>query len=191
MDAELEQQTKEKMDAAVEHVVNTLTRIRAGRASIAMLDHIKVSSHGVSSPLQHVATLSTPESRLITIQPWDPSLIKEIERSIAMSDLNLNPTNDGKIIRLPIPPLSEDRRKDLVKLLKKYGEEAKVQLRKIRHEVNDVLRKQHNLAHQHKEKTLSDDEWKKSESDVQKLTDLFIEKVQNLMKKKEAEVLEI
>ena len=191
MDAELEQQTKKKMDAAVEHMVNALSRIRAGRASIAMLDHIKVSSHGVASPLQHVATLATPESRLITIQPWDPSLIKEIERSITMSDLNLNPTNDGKIIRLPIPPLSEDRRKDLVKLLKKYGEEAKVQLRKIRHEANDVLRQQHNLTHQHKEEPLSDDEWKKSESDVQKLTDLFIEKVQNLMKKKETEILEI
>jgi ribosome recycling factor len=138
-----------------------------------------------------VATLATPESRLITIQPWDSSLIKEIERSIASSDLNLNPTNDGKTIRLPIPPLSEDRRKDLVKLLKKYGEEAKVQLRNVRHETNDALGKRHNLTHQHKEKTLSDDEWKTAKADVQKLTDAYILKVQDLMKKKEAEVLEI
>ncbi len=191
MDAELEQQTQEKMDAAVEHLVNALSRIRAGRASIAMLDHIKVSYHGAPSPLQHVATLATPESRLITIQPWDPSLIKEIERSITTSDLNLNPTNDGKTIRLPIPPLSEDRRKDLVKLLKKYGEEAKVQLRSVRHETNDALRQQHNLTHQHKEATLSDDEWKKAEAKVQKLTDAYIAKIQDLMKKKEEEVLEI
>ena len=133
----------------------------------------------------------TPENRLITIQPWDPSLIKEIERSIATSDLNLNPTNDGKIIRLPIPPLSEDRRKDLVKLLKKYGEEAKVQLRNVRHHTNDTLRQQHNLKHQHKEATLPEDEWKKAEADVQKITDSYIDKVQDLMKKKEGEVLEI
>lgn len=191
MDAELEQQTKQNMEAAVEHLVNALSRVRAGRASIAMLDHIKVNYHGASSPLQHVATLATPESRLITIQPWDPSLIKEIERSITTSDLNLNPTNDGKTIRLPIPPLSEDRRKDLVKLLKKYGEEAKVQLRNVRHETNDQLRQQHNLTHQHKEALLSDDEWKKAEADVQKLTDSYIAKVHDLMKKKEEEVLEI
>ncbi len=191
MDAELEQQTKQKMEAAVEHLVNALSRVRAGRASIAMLDHINVNYHGAPSPLQHVATLATPESRLITIQPWDPSLIKEIERSITMSDLNLNPTNDGKTIRLPIPPLSEDRRKDLVKVLKKYGEDAKVQLRKIRHETNDVLRQQHNLTHQHKNETLSDDEWKSAEAEVQKLTDTYIERAQKLMKKKEDEVLEI
>jgi ribosome recycling factor len=191
MDPEFEQQTKQKMEAAVEHLVNALSRVRAGRASIAMLDHIKVNYHGAPSPLQHVATLATPESRLITIQPWDPSLIKEIERSITTSDLNLNPTNDGKIIRLPIPPLSEDRRKDLVKLLKKYGEEAKVQLRSVRHETNEQLRQQHNLTHQHKEASLSDDEWKKAEADVQKLTDSYIAKVQDLMKKKEEEVLEI
>ena len=191
MDAELEKQKKKEMETAVEHLIKAFSRVRAGRASIAMLDHIKVNYHGVPSPIQHVATLATPESRLITIQPWDPSLIKEIERSIATSDLNLNPTNDGKTIRLPIPPLSEDRRKDLVKLLKKYGEEAKVQLRNIRHHTNDVLRRQHNLRNQHKEAALSDDEWKKAEADVQKLTDSYIEKVHDLMKKKEEEVLEI
>ena len=191
MDAELEKQTKQEMETAVEHLIKALSRVRAGKASIAMLDHIKVNYHGVPSPIQHVATLAIPENRLITIQPWDPSLIKEIERSIATSDLNLNPTNDGKTIRLPIPPLSEDRRKDLVKLLKKYGEEAKVQLRNIRHYTNDVLRRQHNLRNQHKEATLSDDEWKKAEADVQKLTDSYIAKVQDLMKKKEEEVLEI
>ncbi len=179
------------METAVEHLVNALSRVRAGRASIALLDHINVNYHGVPSPLQHVATLAAPESRLITIQPWDPSLIKEIERSITTSDLNLNPTNDGKIIRLPIPHLSEDRRKDLVKLLKKYGEEAKVQLRNVRHETNDALRQQHNLKHQHKKATLSDDEWKNAEAEVQKLTDSYSVRAQDLMKKKEAEVLEI
>lgn len=191
MDAELEQDTKQKMEAAVEYLVNALSRVRAGRASITMLDHIKVNCHGTSSPLRHVATLATPESRLITIQPWDSSLVKEIERSITTSDLNLNPTNDGKIIRLPIPPLSEERRKDLVKLIKKYGEEAKVQLRSVRHDANDTLRQRHNLTHQHKDTPLSDDEWKKAETDVQKLTDLYIVKVQDMMKHKEEEVLEI
>tara|TARA_B100000315_G_C14593945_1_gene597575 strand:+ start:360 stop:935 length:576 start_codon:yes stop_codon:yes gene_type:complete len=191
MDIAFEQQIKKKMEDAVEHLVATLARIRAGRASIAMLDHVKVNCHGVPSPLQHVATLATPESRLITIQPWDSTLIKEIERSIATSDLNLNPTNDGKTIRLPIPPLSEDRRKDLVKLLKKYGEEAKIRLRNVRHEANDTLNKKHNLTHQNKESILSDDEWKKAKADIQKLTDSYISKAQDLMTKKEAEVLEI
>lgn len=191
MDLEFEQHVKGEMEAAIDHLVKALSRIRAGRASIAMLDHIRVEYHGASSPIQHVATLATPESRLITIQPWDTSLIKEIERSIATSDLNLNPTNDGKTIRIPIPPLSEERRKDLVKLLRKYGEEAKVQLRGIRHTANDTLRKKHNLKNQHKEGMLSDDEWKKAETDVQKITDSYIAKAQDLMRKKEEEVLEI
>lgn len=191
MDLEFEQHVKGEMEAAIEHLVKALSRIRAGRASIAMLDHIRIEYHGASSPIQHVATLATPESRLITIQPWDASLIKEIERSIATSDLNLNPTNDGKIIRIPIPPLSEERRKDLVKLLRKYGEEAKVQLRNVRHTANDTLRKKHNLKNQNKEGVMSDDEWKKAEADVQKITDSYIARAQDLMKKKEEEVLEI
>ena len=191
MDTEIEQQTQQKMEAVIERLGKTLSRIRAGRASVAMLDHIKVNYHGMSSPLQHVATIMTPDSRLITIQPWDPSLIKEIERSISSSDLHVNPTNDGKIIRVPIPPLSEERRKDLVKMLKKYGEEAKIQIRNVRHHTNDSLRQQHNLKRQHKDATLSDDEWKKAEMTVQKLTDSYTTKVQELMKKKEEEILEI
>ena len=191
MDLEFEQHVKGEMEAAIEHLVKALSRIRAGRASIAMLDHLRIEYHGASSPIQHVATLATPESRLITIQPWDASLIKEIERSIATSDLKLNPTNEGKIIRIPIPPLSEERRKDLVKLLRKYGEEAKVQLRNVRHTANDTLRKKHNLKNQNKEGVMSDDEWKKAEADVQKITDSYIARAQDLMKKKEEEVLEI
>ena len=179
------------MEAVIERLGKTLSRIRAGRASVAMLDHVKVNYHGVPSPLQHVATIMTPDSRLITIQPWDPSLIKEIERSISASDLHVNPANDGKIIRVPIPPLSEERRKDLVKMLKKYGEEAKIQIRNVRHHTNESLRQQHNLKRQHKDATLSDDEWKKAEMTVQKLTDSYITKVQELMKKKEEEILEI
>ena len=191
MDSELELTTRAKMDEAIDHLVKALSRIRAGRASVSMLDHIKVNYHGVPTSLQHVATLATPEARLITVQPWDSSLIKEIERSIVTSDLDVNPTNDGKLIRLPIPPLSEERRKDLVKTLKKYGEEAKVQLRNVRREANETLRSQHKLKNQHKEAVLSDDDWKKSEAEVQKITDTYIAKSQDLMTKKEEEIMAI
>ena len=123
------QQVTQRMEGSIEHLRKEFAALRTGRASLALLDHITVDYYGNPTPLKQVANISVPESRLITIQPWDPSIIKTIEKVITTSDLGLTPANDGKIIRLPIPPLSEERRKDLVKISKKYGEDTKVQIR--------------------------------------------------------------
>ena len=159
--------------------------LRTGRASVALLDGIRVDYYGTMTPLKQVANVATPEARLITIQPWDASHIKEIERAITSSDLGLTPSNDGKLIRLPIPPLSEERRKDLVKLSKKYGEETKVQIRGFRREGNDELKRRQ------KESTITEDELRHLENENQKLTDKYIHSVDELIKKKEEEILAI
>jgi ribosome recycling factor len=152
---------------------------------LGLLDHIKIDYYGTPTPLKQVANLGIPESRLITIQPWDASHIREIERAITSSDLGLTPSNDGKLIRLPIPPLSEERRKDLVKLSKKYGEETKVQIRGFRRDGNDELKRRQ------KDSTITEDELHHLESDNQKLTDKYIHTVDELIKKKEEEILAI
>lgn len=174
-----------KMGNALEHLKNELTGLRGGRASLAILDHIKVNYYGTPTPLQQVANLSMPDGRLITIQPWDASIIKEIEKAIAMSDLGITPSNDGKLIRLPIPPLSEERRKDLVKVSKKYGEESKIHIRGIRREGNEELKKLQ------KDSTITEDDLRRGEAEIQKVTDADIKKVDELLKKKEEEILEI
>jgi ribosome recycling factor len=174
-----------RMDAALEHLKRELAGLRTGRASLALLDMIKVDYYGTPTPLKQVANLAVPESRLMTVQPWEPPLIKEIEKAILASGLGLTPSNDGKIIRIPVPPLTEERRKDLIKVCKKHAEETKVSLRTIRREGNEELK------HLQKDAKLSEDELRKAETEIQKLTDQYVEKVDQILKKKEEEILEI
>jgi ribosome recycling factor len=185
MESAIHKKTAERMEAALEHLKRELAGLRTGRASLALLDNIRVDYYGKPTPLKQIANLAVPESRLITIQPWEPSRIKDIEKAILSSDLGLTPSNDGKMIRIPIPPLTEERRKDLIKVCKKHGEEAKVKLRAIRHEANDELKKQQ------KEGKISEDDLRRGEADVQKLTDQYVQKIDQTLKKKEEEILEV
>jgi len=179
------QKVTQRMDGSIEHLRKEFAAVRTGRASLVLLDHITVDYYGTPTPLKQIANLSVPESRLITIQPWDPSIIRDIEKAMAVSDLGLTPSNDGKIIRLPIPPLSEERRKELVKLTKKYGEEMKIQIRGFRRDGNEELKRRQ------KEGELNEDDVRRAEIENQKLTDTYIHKVDELLKKKEEEILEI
>ena len=185
MQAMLKKKATEKMDGQIEHLRHEFAGVRTGRASIALLDHIKVDYYGTPTPLKQVATLTVPESRLITVQPFDISLIKEIEKAVQASDLGLTPSNDGKIIRLPLPALTEERRKDLVKHTKKLTEEVRVHIRNIRREILEECKKLE------KDSKMSEDEAKKTHDEIQKLTDVYISKVDELLKKKEAEITEI
>jgi ribosome recycling factor len=149
------------------------------------LDSIRVDYYGTITPLKQVANLSTPEARLITIQPWEPQLIKEIEKAISASNLGVTPSNDGKMIRVPLPPLTEERRKELSKICKKHGEDTKVHIRGFRRDANEELKKLQ------KDAKLTEDELRKSEADIQKLTDQYVQKVDDAIKKKEQEILEV
>ena len=176
---------KEKMDAAIVHLESELVKIRAGKANVAMLSGVFVDYYGSMVPLSQVANVSVADPRTIAVQPWERAMIVPIEKAIMNSDLGMNPSNDGKIIRLSVPMLTEERRKDLVKLVKKTGEGAKVAIRNERREANDKLKKMH------KDGDLTDDDLKSAEGDVQKLTDDHIKKIDDLVKSKEAEVLEV
>jgi ribosome recycling factor len=173
------------MDGSIAHLQRELAGLRTGRASLSLLDRVNVDYYGTATPLKQMANLAMPDSRMITIQPWDVSVIKEIEKAILNSELGLNPSNDGKQIRLPVPPLSEERRKELVKVSKKYGEETKVQIRGFRREGNDELKRLQ------KESTITEDELRRGETEIQKLTDREIKHVDDILKKKEEEILEI
>ena len=183
--ASSQKEVSERMLAAIEHLKRELSGLRTGRASLALLDNVRVEYYGNPTPLNQVASLGIPESRLITIQPWEPPLIKEIEKAILASGLGLTPSNDGKLIRIPLPPLTEERRKELIKVCKKYGEEAKVHIRAIRRDRNEELKKMQ------KESKITEDELRKSEAEVQKLTDQHIQNVDQVLKKKEEEILEV
>ena len=152
---------------------------------VSLLDQIKVDYYGTPTPLKQVATLATPESRLITVQPFEPRLLKDIEKAIMASDLGLTPASDGKVIRLPLPPLTEERRKDLAKIAKRLAEEVRVHIRNIRRDVLDEVKKLQ------KDSKVTEDEAKKSHDEIQKLTDGYIQKVDDVLKKKEAEITEI
>ncbi len=173
------------MEGQVEHLRHEFTGLRTGRASVALLDQVKVDYYGTPTPLKQVATLATPESRLITVQPFERTLMKDIEKAILASGLGLTPTNDGKLIRLPIPPLTEERRKDLVKVAKRLTEEVRVHIRNIRRDVLEDIKKAQ------KDSTLAEDDAKKAHDEIQKLTDTYMAKVDDLLKKKEAEITEI
>lgn len=176
---------KADMEKVISYLKKEYDRVRTGRASPALLDGIKVDYYGTPMPLNQVANISVPEPRLITIQPWDKGIMGEIEKAIQRSDLGLTPMNDGKVIRIAIPPLTEERRKELVKLVKKIAEERKVDLRNHRREANETLKELK------KDKVITEDELFRYQEEVQKITDSYVEKVELLMEQKEKEILEI
>ena len=181
---DLYQETKESMVKTIEALKRELQRIRTGRASLSVLDGIKVDYYGTSTPLNQMATLAVPESRQITIQPWDASVIKDIEKAILKSDLGLTPSNDGKILRISIPPLTEERRKELVKVIHKICEDHKVTVRNIRRDSNELLK---SLK---KDGDISEDEAFRSQDEVQKITDEHIKRIDECYSEKEKEILE-
>ncbi|MGD9056513.1 MAG: ribosome recycling factor [Desulfobacterales bacterium] len=178
------QETTDNMSKSVEALSRELNRVRTGRASLSILDGIKVDYYGTLTPLNQMATLAVPESRLITIQPWDVSVIKDIEKALLKSDLGLTPANDGKLIRISIPPLTEERRKELVKVVHKMAEDYKVSVRNARRDANELLK---SLK---KDGDISEDEAFKSQEKVQKITDEHIERIDECCQEKEKEILE-
>jgi ribosome recycling factor len=185
MQKEVTKKLTDKMDKAIESLKKHLASMRTGRASLSIFDGIMVDYFGTPTQISHVATLSIPESRLITIQPFDPKVISDIEKAIQKSDLGINPNNDGKIIRIAIPALTEERRKEIVKQVHKRGEEAKIVLRNIRRDGNDEMKKLE------KEEHLSEDDTKRSLDEIQKITDSFIKKIDETVSHKEEEVMEV
>ena len=182
---EVQTSLKTRMDKAVADLQHDMASIRTGRASLGILDHIRVDYYGTPTPLNQLANLHVPEPSLITIQPWDGSQIGAIEKSIRASDLGLNPSNDGKMIRLPIPPLTEERRKDLVKKLHGGVEHHKVAVRNIRRDGNDVVKK---LM---KDKKITEDDEKRALDEIQKMTDGYLGKMDQVAKVKEQEILQV
>lgn len=179
------EQYEEKMDKSLDSLLNEFASIRAGRANPHVLDKIRVDYYGQPTPLQQVANISVPEARTLMIQPWESSLIKEIEKAILCSDLGITPNNDGKSVRLNFPELTEDRRKEMAKDVKKKGENAKVAIRNVRRDANDAFKKQNKASE------ISEDELKDLEEKVQKLTDKYIDKVDKAVEEKTKEILTV
>lgn len=177
--------SEDKMKKSIESFKGELKTLKAGRANPAMLDKLMVDYYGTPTHISGVANVSTPEPRMLVIQPWEKSLIKDIEKAIQKSDLGLNPSNDGQVIRLMVPELTEETRRNLAKLIKKHGEECKVAIRSIRRDFNDKLK---NLK---KEATHSEDEIKKTEDELQKLTDNYIREIDKIAETKEKEIMSI
>jgi ribosome recycling factor len=185
MDDKVVKETEAKMEKTLASLKVDLNKVRTGRASLALFDDVRIDYYGTPTPLNQLATLAVPEPRMITIQPWDTSIAGEVEKAILKSELGLNPMNDGKIIRIPIPRLTEERRKDLVKVVKKMGEGAKVSIRNIRREANDHLKSLE------KNKKISQDELHQLIDKVQTFTDKYIEKTDDILSAKEKEIMEI
>ncbi len=181
---DLYNETKSDMGKAVQSLKKELDRVRTGRASLSLLDGIRVDYYGTLTPLDQMASLSVPESRLITIQPWDASVIKDIEKAILASSLGLTPSSDGKMIRIAIPPLTEERRKELVKVVHQMCEDHKVGIRNVRRDSNDMIKSFK------KEGDISEDDAFKGQDQIQKITDEYIEKIDVIYKEKEKEILE-
>ena len=177
--------TKPKMDAVVEDFKRKLSNVRTGRASVGLLDTVHVDYYGTSTPLQQMASVAVPEPQLITVQPWDISQLNAVEKAIIGANLGLTPSNDGKVIRLPVPPLNEERRKQLAKQVNEIAEDHRVAVRNIRHASNDSLKK---LL---KDKLVSEDDERSGLEEVQKLTNTFIGKIDELAKNKEQEVMSV
>jgi len=177
--------TRLKMRQTVDTVMRELGTMRTGRASLSMLDNIRVDYYGTPTPLNQVGNLAVPDPTLITLQPWDPSVLHAIEKAIRTSDLDLNPQNDGKIIRIPVPSLTEERRKTLVKHAHRHAEEGRVAIRNVRRDANEHLKK---LLKEHE---MSEDDEKHGLAEVQKMTDQHIEEINSVLKKKEAEIMEV
>lgn len=182
---ELIADAKQRMDATVDTVRRELLGMRTGRASVSMLDNIRVDYYGTPTPINQMANIQVPEPTLLTIQPWDPSSLQPIEKALRTSDLDLNPQNDGKLIRVPVPSLTEERRKKLVKVAHTHAEEGRVAIRNVRRDANDHLKR---LLKDHE---ISDDDEKQALAEVQKMTDAHIEKINDTLKHKEAEIMEV
>jgi ribosome recycling factor len=185
MASDITKSCEQEMQKRMKGLDGDLTKVRTGRASIAVLDRVRVDYYGSPTPINQVATLATPDARTISVAPFEKNLIGEIERAIFKADLGLSPTNDGNIIRIPIPQLTEDRRKEIVKGLKKIGEDAKVSLRKDRKEANDEVKKKE------KSKEISEDDVKRIQKEIQDLTDKFVKIVDDKIAAKEKEVMTI
>ena len=182
---EIVTQSEERMKKSLASLKDGYSALRTGRASAALFDKIRVDAYGEKSPINQVATISVPEARLIVIQPWDKNLIGEIEKAIRTSELSLNPSNDGKLIRVSIPPLTEERRKELVKLARNNAEQSRVAVRNIRRDGNDELKKLQ------KDGKITEDEESKTVEELQKLTDSYIGKLNQILEEKEKEIMEV
>ena len=176
---------EDKMKKSITALEDDFKTIRTGRASAALFDQVKVEAYGTATPLSQVATISVPEARLVVIQPWDKGLLSEIERAIQKSELSVNPSNDGKVIRISIPPLTEDRRKEFVKVAKNMAEQSRVAIRNIRREANEALKKKQKAS------DITEDDEKKGNDQIQKLTDNYINDINSLLDEKEKEIMEI
>lgn len=181
----IKKQSAEKMEKAIQVLKKDLASLRAGRATPALLEKVTVSYYGSEMPVNQLASITAPEPRLLVIQPWDKSALSEIERAILKSELGLTPTNDGSLIRIAIPPLTEERRAELVKVVKKSGEDSKVAIRNIRRDANEEIKK---LG---KNGEISEDDVRRGQDEIQKLTDRYIRKVDEVITAKEKEIMEI
>jgi len=176
--------TKEQMTKSLEFFKQQIAKVRTGRANASILDNIKVDYYGSPTPITQIATINVPDAKTIVIQPWDPSTLGAIEKAIKQSDLGFNPMNDGRILRIPVPPLTEERRKEIVKFCKKLTEDAKIAIRNIRRDQIELIRKAE------KEKQLTEDDKKLGEEKIQKVTDEFIKKIDEIFSTKEKEIME-
>jgi ribosome recycling factor len=177
--------TAARMERSIDAFRKELGKVRTGRASFSLLDGVKVDYYGTPTPLQQVGTLSVPESRLITVTPWDSKMIGPIEKAIQASGLGLNPASDGKVVRIPIPPLTEERRKELAKMVRKMAEDARVAVRNVRREAIEKLKDRE------KKKEISEDDVKRGQDRIQKETDAYVKKVDDILKAKEQEIMEV
>ncbi|WP_424765760.1 ribosome recycling factor [Paenibacillus sp. sgz302251] len=184
MPQEIKKNAEERMDKAIAAMKRDFSSLRAGKANPALLDRIQVEYYGAMTPLNQLANINTPDSRTLFIQPWDKSSLSAIEKAIMKSDLGLNPSNDGLAIRISVPPLTEERRAELVKTSKKFGEDAKVAIRNIRRDANDAVKKLEKT-------TISEDESRGHQEDIQKATDRFIAEVDKVLAAKEKEIMEV
>lgn len=182
---EIQGEARENMERAIEALKKQLSVIRAGRASVGMLDGVRVDYYGTPTPLNQVSNVTTPDARLIMVKPWEKPLLKEIEKAIVEANLGLTPVNDGEVIRVPIPPLSEERRKEYVKAAKTRCEDAKVAVRNVRRDANEMLKEAT------KEREISEDDEKRGLKSVQDLTDEYVKKIDELLAKKESEIMEV
>ncbi len=185
MKSKFHRDAEDRMNKTLEAVREELAKIRTGKATTSLLDTVKVNYYGTMVPLKQVANITVPEPRLLAVQPWEKNLIPEIEKAIMKSELGLNPTNDGKVVRIPFPPLTEERRKELVKLVKKMAEEGRIAIRNIRRDVNDHIKRAQ------KNHELTEDQEKDELEEIQKLTDEFIKKIDEILTEKEEEIMEV
>jgi ribosome recycling factor len=185
MQTEIIKEAEQKMKSSIDHLFHELGKLRTGQASVALLDDLMVDYYGSPTPLKQVATLGSPDSHTLTVQPWEASILKDIEKAIQASDLGLTPNNDGKVIRLAIPPLTNERRQQLVKLVKKQAEECKISIRNVRRDTNEKLKQSE------KKHDISEDESRKGQDEIQKITDKFVAEVDKITQTKEKGILEV